>query len=196
MLSFSSTLRLFSRKIVNAPEITNKKQHSILIENFSAIFAIALIAFGMLFFPSLFVSKDNTLRTFYYAHAQKPNHQNNEQQSLDKITIKLNSIKFAPSSSNKGSNLLKVLVDYNTNDASTINSPMSGIMKVYLSNGTLARTSPIGNGIVVEKSGTATFSTSFMDNTIKKVKVTVYLTDALKLNKISNEISAKTSLTK
>lgn len=167
------------------------------IVGMAAVVAILSITISAVFSTTILTYIDNNFEIAGKAFGQKvikPN--NDESNTSDKITIKLNSIKFSPSSTNKGSNLLKVLVDYHTNDASKVNSPMSGIMKVYLSNGTQVRTSPIANGYVVEKSGTAPFSTSFTDDSIKKVKVTVYLTDPLKLNKISNEVSAMSSLTK
>lgn len=191
--SFSS---ISSIKVIDILAAELKSRPSTSITNSLVVIAVVAIAIGIIVFPTVLTYKDNNFVTISKAFAQKSHTQNNTQQSANKITLQLNSIKFTPSSSNSNSNLLNALVDYQTNDASSLNTPMSGIMKVYLSNGTQIRTSSIPNGYVVEKAGTIPFSTSFTDNTIKNVKVTIYLTDPLKHSEISNEVTTKTSLSR
>lgn len=129
------------------------------------------------------------------AHAQplQSQQQNDTLTSEDKITIQLDSVKFAPLT-DSNSNQLKILVDYQTNDPSFVNTPMKGIMKVYLHDGTPLKTSSIQKGYIVGQSGTIQFATSFADKTIQKVKADVYLTDIQGSEKISNTLTIDASL--
>ena len=128
------------------------------------------------------------------AYAQAPQ-QNDIPTSQDKITIQLNSAKFAPLSDGKF-NHLKILVDYQTNDPSLVNTPMKGTMKVSLADGTPLKTSSIQKGYVVGQSGNIQFATSIADKTIQKVKADVYLTDTQGSEKISNTLTVDASLEK
>ena len=115
--------------------------------------------------------------------------------SQNKITIQLESAKFAPLT-DSNFNQLKVLVNYQTNDQSLVNTPMKGTMKVYLSDGTLLKTSSIQKGYIVGQSGIIQFATSFTDKTMQKVKAEVYLTDTQGSEKISNTLTIDTPLEK
>lgn len=132
----------------------------------------------------------------YMVFAQQEGYQEQKytiSQPVNYITIKLNSVNFAPLT-NSDNHQLKVLVDYQVNDASVINTPMTGVMKVYLSDGTLAKTSSIPNGFIVGQSGTIQFATSFTDKTVQNVIADIALTNPLKTDHISNTIKTNASL--
>ena len=112
----------------------------------------------------------------------------------DKVTIDLTSVEFAPLTSSEN-NQLKIVINYQTNDPSLVNTPMAGTMKVYDSNGNIIKTSKIGNGFVLGQSGPMQFATTLTDKTISKVKADVYLTDTME-NKISNTLTTDASLSK
>jgi hypothetical protein len=112
----------------------------------------------------------------------------------DKVTIDLTSVEFAPLTSSEN-NQLKIVINYQTNDPSLVNTPMAGTMKVYDSDGNIIKTSKIGNGYVLGKSGPMQFATTFTDKTISDVKAEVYLTDNMG-NKISNTLTTDASLSK
>jgi hypothetical protein len=110
----------------------------------------------------------------------------------DKVTIDLTSVELAPLTSSEN-NQLKIVINYQTNDPSLVNTPMAGTMKVYDSDGNIIKTSKIGNGYVLGQSGPMQFATTFTDKTISKVKAEVYLTDTMG-NKISNTLTTDASL--
>lgn len=72
---------------------------------------------------------------------------------------------------------------------------MAGIMKVFLSDGSLLKTSSIPKGYVVGQSGVVQFATSFTDQTIQNVKAEVYMINT-KDEIISNVLSVDASLVK
>ncbi|HET6589325.1 MAG TPA: hypothetical protein VFG45_04085 [Candidatus Nitrosocosmicus sp.] len=112
--------------------------------------------------------------------------------SKDRVTIDLVSVEFAPLKSSEN-NQLKIIINYQTNDPSLINSPMAGTMKVYDSDDNIIKTSKITKGYVLGQSGPMQFATSFADKTIKDVKAEVYMTDTAG-NKISNTLTTEASL--
>jgi len=112
----------------------------------------------------------------------------------DKVTMDLTSVGFAPLTSSEN-NQLKIVINYQTDDPSLVNTPMAGTMKVYDSNGNIIKTSKIGNGYVLGQSGPMQFATTLTDKTISKVKADIYLTDTSG-NKISNTLTADASLSK
>ena len=155
--------------------------------------AIITITITLIFSLSVAINSENFgIIKDAYAQALQ---QNDNPTSQDKITIQLNSAKFAPLT-NGNSNQLKILVDYQTNDPSLVNTPMKGTMKVSLSDGTPLKTSSIQKGYIVGQSGVIQFATSFTDKTIQIVKSDVYLTDTLGSEKISNTLTTDTSLEK
>jgi len=112
----------------------------------------------------------------------------------NKISIDTNSVTFAPLTDST-INQLKILVNYQTTDPSLVNTPMAGIMKVFLSDGSLLKTSSIPKGYVVGQSGVVQFATSFTDQTIQNVKAEVYMVNT-KDEIISNVLSVDASLVK
>ena len=127
-----------------------------------------------------------------YAQVQQ---QNDNSPSANKITIQLDSVKFAPLT-DSNFNQLKVLVNYQSNDPSVVNTPMTGTMKVSLPDGTSLKTSSIQKGYVVGQSGIIQFATSFADKTIQSVHADVYLTDTRGIEKISNVLLINASSAK
>ena len=109
-------------------------------------------------------------------------------QPVQKITITLNSAKFAPLTN--GTHVqLKSLVGYVTKDSSLVNTKINGIMKVSLLNGTLLKRSSFPNGFTISQSGVMTFATSFVGKTMPNVKIDIVLTDLKKITPLSNIIS-------
>ena len=115
-------------------------------------------------------------------------------QSLEKITIGLNSATFGPLTSNPSVNQVKVLVDYQTKDLSLVDSTINGVMEVFAPNGSQIKTSSYPNGFTITDSGIIQFATSFGDPTLSSVKVNVTLTDLNKTQTISNVVSADAAL--
>ena len=115
-------------------------------------------------------------------------------QSLEKITIGLNSATFGPLTSNPSVNQVKVLVDYQTKDLSMVDTTINGVMEVYAPNGSQIKTSSYPNGFTITDSGIIQFATSFGDPTLTSVKTNVTLTDLNKTQEISNTVSADVAL--
>jgi hypothetical protein len=113
--------------------------------------------------------------------------------SANKITITSNSAQFLPLT-NATHNQLKVIVHYQTNDVSLVNTKINGIMRASLPNGALVKTSSFPNGFIVNQSGTIQFATSFADKTIQNVKADIVLTDLSKMTPLSNIVTTNVSL--
>ncbi len=109
-------------------------------------------------------------------------------QPVQKITITLNSAKFAPLT-NDTHVQLKSLVGYVTKDSSLVNTKINGIMKVSLLNGTLLKRSSFPNGFTISHSGVIAFATSFVGKTMPNIKMDIVLTDLSKVTPLSNVIS-------
>ena len=116
-------------------------------------------------------------------------------QSLEKLTIGLNSATFGPLTSNPSLNQVKLLVDYQTKDLSLVDSTINGVMQVYAPNGTLLKTSSYPNGFTITESGIIQFATSFADPSLTNVKTNVSLTDLTKTETLSNTLSSDVALT-
>lgn len=110
-------------------------------------------------------------------------------QPVQKITITLNSAKFAPLTNNTHVQL-KALVGYVTKDTSLVNTKVNGIMKVSALNGTLLKRSSFPNGYIITQSGIIPFATSFVGKTMQNVKIDIVLTDLSKTNPLSNVITS------
>jgi hypothetical protein len=73
---------------------------------------------------------------------------------------------------------------------------MAGVMKVYLPDGTLIKTSTIQDGYILGQAGPMQFATSFEDKTITNVKAEITMTDALHTETFSNTLTVPASLEK
>jgi hypothetical protein len=156
--------------------------------------AIATVVISLIMSLSILISTEiSEISNNVYAQI---NQKKDDSPSLaNKITIQLNSVKFAPLTDNNYTQL-KILVDYQTNDQSFVNTPMTGTMKVSLPDGSPLKTSSIQKGYVMGQSGNIQFATSFTDKTIQRVNADVYLTDTLGSEKISNTLKTSASLAK
>ena len=155
--------------------------------------AIIPIAITLIIYLSVVLNSENFgIINDVYAQTQQ---QVDIPTSQNEITIQLESAKFAPLT-DSNFNQLKVLVNYQTNDQSLVNTPMKGTMKVYLSDGTPLKTSSIQKGYIIGQSGIIQFATSFTDKSIQKVKAEVYLTNTQGSEKVSNTITINSSLEK
>ena len=154
---------------------------------------IATVAISIIFSLSIALNVEISWND-NMANAQAPQ-QEDSLSSENRVTINLNSVTFAPLTYTDN-NQLKVLVDYQTNDPSLVNTHMDGTMKVYNPDGTLLKTSSIQIGYVLGKSGIIQFATSFTDKTIQDIEAEIALTDALHEEKISNTLKTNASLEK
>ncbi len=151
----------------------------------------------------LFVSFSNgmekgALITDYNVYAQSEQQQrlqSDDDNSVYPITIKLDSVTFAPLTDSP-INQLKVDITYQTNDPSLFNTIMAGVMKVYTADGTLIKTSTIPSGYVLGQAGPMQFATSFEDRAIQDVRAEIAMTDTSRTEKISNTLDVETTLEK
>ena len=85
--------------------------------------AIVIITITLIISLSVVINSENFgIINNAYAQAPQAQQQNDTSTSQDKITIQLDSVKFAPLT-DSNSNQLKILVDYQTNDPSFVNTP-------------------------------------------------------------------------
>ena len=155
---------------------------------------IAIIAVGIIFSLSVALEK-GILNTYQNVFAQSDQQESDAIKSLDRVTINVDTVKFAPLTSTN-INQLKVDINYQTNDPTLVNTIMSGVMKVYSTDGILIKTSTIPKGYVLGQAGPMHFATSFEDETIQDVKAEIAMTDTLHAEKISNTLSVSASLEK
>ncbi|WP_458746504.1 hypothetical protein [Candidatus Nitrosocosmicus sp. T] len=157
---------------------------------------VAVIGTGLLFSFSADLEK-NIMKTNYNAYAQADQQQNNDNKAAERITINLDSVKFAPlTNTNTNANQLKVNIFYKTNDPKLVNTIMAGVMKVYLSDGTLIKTSTIQDDYILGQAGPMQFATSFEDKTINNVKAEITMTDTFHTETFSNTLTVPASLEK
>lgn len=160
--------------------------------------AVTVIATALLFSFSIDMEK-GVFETDYLAYAQLEQQQEQEQSNEDNssypVTIKLDSVSFAPLTDSH-INQLKVDITYQTNDPSWVNTIMAGVMKVYTADGTLIKTSTIPSGYILGQAGPMQFATSFEDQSIQNVKAEISMTDTSHLEKISNTLTVEATLAK
>jgi hypothetical protein len=155
---------------------------------------VTVIAIGVLFSFSVALEKE-VWNADYNVYAQTAQQENENGVSSDRVTIKLDSVKFAPLT-DSDINQLKVDITYLTNDPKLVNTIMAGVMKVYNADGTLVKTSTIPSGYVLGEAGPMQFATSFEDQTIQDVKAEIAMTDTSHAEKISNTLAVEASLVK
>ena len=185
---------VYSSKLLNKnTNTTDRKWKHLLSTSKSKNTTITTIAISLILALTI-VTNENIIDygNSVYAQVQQ---QNDNSPSANKITIQLDSVKLAPLT-DSNFNQLKVLVNYQSNDPSVVNTPMTGTMKVSLPDGTPLKTSSIQKGYVVGQSGIIQFATSFADKTIQSVHADVYLTDTRGIEKISNVLLINASSAK
>src|SRR5215217_2745392 len=90
---------------------------------------------------------------------------------------------------------VKVLANYNIQNSSIVNQTINAVMKLYMLNGTLIKTSSYPSGFVAQNTnGTAELKTTVEDPAIQGIIANITLTNAAKTEVISDEISTTINL--
>jgi hypothetical protein len=110
------------------------------------------------------------------------------------VVLSLDNSTFSPLTIGTG-NQVKVLANYNIQNSSIVGQTINAVMKLYTSNGTLIKTSSYPSGFVAQNTiGTAELKTTIEDPTIQSAIANITLTNAAKMEVISNEISTIVNL--
>jgi hypothetical protein len=89
---------------------------------------------------------------------------------------------------------VNVLANYTVNDPSFINQNINSVMKVYLPNGTLIKTSSSADGFIVNQTGVKRHATSIINNTSQNVIAVVQFTNFEKTLPVSNPLQINLTL--
>jgi hypothetical protein len=109
------------------------------------------------------------------------------------ISILLDSTEFIPL--DVGENQVNVFTNYTVSDPSFINQRINSVMKVYLPNGTLIKTSSSADGYIVNQTGEQRHTTSIVNNTSQNVIAVVQFTNLNKSLPVSNPLQFNLTLT-
>jgi hypothetical protein len=109
------------------------------------------------------------------------------------ISILLDYAEFIPL--DVGENQVDVLANYTVNDPSFINQKINSVMKVYLPNGTLIKTSSSADGFIVNQTGEQRHATSIVNNMSQDVIAVVQFTNLNKSLPVSNPLQFNLTLT-
>lgn len=185
--------KILYERIMNVQDIQSSR-----FDNYfrtSTLAAATLIAIGLLF--SFSIDFGNSLLTDFnvYAQLEQPEQSASSNNTTERVTIKVDSVKFSPLT-DSGINQLKVDITYQTNDPKLVNTIMAGVMKVYTTDGMLIKTSTIPSGYVLGQAGPMQFATSIQDETIQNVKAEIVMTDKSHLEKISNTLTIEAMVEK
>jgi hypothetical protein len=96
-----------------------------------------------------------------------------------------------PTSTNNKERQIKVIVNYTAASMPIPNKTINAVMKVYVPNGTLIKSSSFPNGFVVKHSGTAQLATIIKDNRIQQLTAVVQFMTKDKLQPLSNSLMVK-----
>lgn len=108
------------------------------------------------------------------------------------ISIFLDSAEFIPL--DVGENQVNVFANYTVVDPSSINQNINSVMKVYLPNGTLIKTSSSADGFIVNQTGVQRHATSIVNNTSQIVIAVVQFTNFEKTPPVSNPLQVNLTL--
>jgi hypothetical protein len=108
------------------------------------------------------------------------------------ISISLDTALFIPRT--VGGNQVNVLVNYTVNDHSLLNQQINSVMKVYLTNTTLIKTSSSLDGFIVNQTGLQRLSTTITDSKLQNVIAVVQFTDLTKTEPLSNPLRVDLTL--
>jgi hypothetical protein len=87
-------------------------------------------------------------------------------------------------------NQVKVKVEYNLEDEKIQNQLVNAVMEVYAPNGTLIKTTSIGNGFTLQSDGgDQVLRTTLHDKSLQGVSIKIVLTDLSKKTPLSNAIT-------
>ncbi|MGC2427381.1 MAG: hypothetical protein WA421_10115 [Nitrososphaeraceae archaeon] len=107
----------------------------------------------------------------------------------NQVFLTLDNAHFASTTSNQ-THQIKVRVNYTVSDPSIVNQTINALMRVYILNGTLIKTSSFKGGFTANSSGTETLATN-LENKVQNVTAVVQFTNADKTMPISNELKVK-----
>lgn len=107
------------------------------------------------------------------------------------ISISLDSAEFI---SHEQENQVNIFTNYTVNDPSFANQTINSVMKVYLLNGTLIKTSSSADGFIVNQTGTQRHATTITNSTPQSVIAVVQFTNLEKTLPISNPARVNLSL--
>ena len=108
--------------------------------------------------------------------------------------LSLDNATFSPLTTGTG-NQVKVFTNYNIQNSSIVGQTINAVMKLYMLNGTLIKTSSYPSGLVAQNTnGTAELKTTLEDPTIQSAIANITLTNAARTEAISNEISTTINL--
>ena len=108
------------------------------------------------------------------------------------ISISLDNALFVPLSA--GGNQVNVLVNYTVNDSSLLNQEINSVMKVYLTNTTLIKTSSSPDGFIVNQTGSQRHATTITDSKLQNVIAVIQFTDLAKIEPLSNPLRVDLTL--
>jgi hypothetical protein len=108
------------------------------------------------------------------------------------ISVVLDSAEFIPLDIEE--NQVNVLANYTVDDPSFINQNINSVMKVYLPNGTLIKTSSSADGFIVNQTGMQRHATSIVNNTSQNVIAVVQFTNFEKTLPVSNSLQVNLTL--
>jgi hypothetical protein len=91
-------------------------------------------------------------------------------------------------------NQVNIVANYTINDPSFTNQKINSVMKVYLPNGTLIKTSSSADGFIVNQTGVQRHATSIVNNTSQIVIAVVQFTNFEKTLPISNPLQVNLTL--
>jgi hypothetical protein len=110
------------------------------------------------------------------------------------IDISLVNSSFIPLS-NADANQVKAYVEYALENEKMQNQLVNAVMEVYASNGTLIRTTSIGNGFTLQNDeGEQALKTSVNDKSLDNVSLKIRFTDLSKKIPLSNVITKELKL--
>jgi hypothetical protein len=110
----------------------------------------------------------------------------------EEISIFLGSAEFIPLEVQE--NQVNIVANYTINDPSFTNQKINSVMKVYLPNGTLIKTSSSADGFIANQTGVQRHATSIVNNTSQIVIAVVQFTNFEKTLPISNPLQVNLTL--
>lgn len=111
----------------------------------------------------------------------------------EEISIFLGSAEFVPLDVQE--NQVNIVANYTINDPSFTNQKINSVMKVYLPNGTLIKTSSSADGFIVNQTGAQRHATSIINNTSQNVIAVIQFTNLEKTLPVSNPLQVNLTLT-
>jgi hypothetical protein len=110
----------------------------------------------------------------------------------EEISIFLGSAEFVPLDVQE--NQVNIVANYTIIDPSFTNQKINSVMKVYLPNGTLIKTSSSADGFIVNQTGAQRHATSIINNTSQNVIAVVQFTNFEKTLPVSNPLQVNLTL--